>query len=97
MKKDKIRKLLDMTQTAAEYTDAQVVKEIVTTPEACDFLLKNMDMTQRDLPDLLRSSLRDLRVPDPDGAPAPDQSASTPATPRESPAEPAKKDKPAAP
>lgn len=67
----KIRKLLDLTTKAGDYTESQVTKEIVTTKDACEFLLKNMDMTQKDLPDLLRASLKNLPVPDPDAPDAP--------------------------
>lgn len=74
----KIRKLLDMTTKAGEYTESQVTKEIVTTKDACDFLLKNMDLTQKDLPDLLRASLKNLPVPDPNAPPSPEPKVSKP-------------------
>lgn len=79
VKQDKIRKLLDLTVKAGDYTDSQVVKEIVTTQDACDFLLKNMDLTQKDLPDLLRASLKELKVPGPESEPAPAAKSPAPA------------------
>lgn len=77
VKQDKIRKLLTLTTKAGDYTDSRTVKEIVTTPEACEFLLKNMDLTQKDLPELLRASLNDLKVPDPESVSEPPAATST--------------------
>lgn len=73
----KIEKLLDLVNEAGAYSDKQVVKEIVTTQEACTTLLNSMSETRDHLSRLLRETLSSLPSPESrDAAPPPKESGS---------------------
>lgn len=51
------RHVTELNDEAFEYSDAQVEKQIVTTPEACQKLLESMDRTEDELVSLLQEIL----------------------------------------
>ena len=50
-----VKAYLDLIDKAAEYADSKIEKNVVTTPEACNGLLKSMDETEPTMIDLLQS------------------------------------------
>ena len=52
---EKVKAYLDLIDKAAQYADSQIVKNVVTTPEACGGLLKSMDDTEPTMINLLQN------------------------------------------
>lgn len=65
---EKLDKLLDLVNTAGDYTEKQNPKTIITTEEACTKLLNSMSDTRENISRLLRESLTSIPVPAADAA-----------------------------
>ncbi len=63
---DRIYHHLELVQEAAEYTQGKVEKEFVTDRKACQYLLDNMDVTEKDLSRQLKQSMETIKLPERD-------------------------------
>lgn len=60
---DKITGHLEMVSEAAEYTQGRLEKKYVTDREACQYLLDNMDVTEKSLSGQLRDTMGEVPIP----------------------------------
>jgi len=61
---EKIYQHLDLVSETAEYTRSKVEKQYVTDRDACQYLLDNMDVTERDLSKQLNDVMTAISLPD---------------------------------
>lgn len=62
---EEIKENLDLVEQAQAFTNPDYNKEFATDRQACNFLLENMDITEKHLGDMLRSIDEEIELPEP--------------------------------
>ncbi len=63
---DKIIEHLNLVKEAADFSQSKVEKQYVTDRDACQYLLDNMDVTERTLTSQLKDTLSAIPLPEPE-------------------------------